>query len=181
MVYDNLSRQSAELALDAWMDSPHRQAGDTVWAYSLGTQGVLDYLRHHQDEPQKPIKYILMGSPELGGSSLRKPLPVSPVPAEQIDYDNVTFVVVQYDLVADAPARFSWLALLNLSAPIHVSAYHDLNMKHPDAVYVDPITGARTLYFTTKVLPLLERWDWLLRRADGLLGRGDPTEDRGGI
>ncbi|NVN48822.1 PE-PPE domain-containing protein [Mycolicibacterium hippocampi] len=149
-------------ALDHWIDTTWGYK--SVVAFSKGTHSVLGWIRENADDRDAhSVRFLLLGSPETpgnnypyeghkGGSGL----------PETGDYDNVTFVVRQYDGVADAPwDKFNLLALLNASFSTHLSGYDELDLDNPDAVFVDPVTGASTLYFRTDVLPILAPIDWL--------------------
>ncbi len=122
------------------------------------------------------MQFVLLGSPETPGNTYPYEgykgghgLP------QTGNYDNVYFVVREYDGIADAPYdKFNFLALLNASVSTHLAGYEDLDLDNPDAVYVDPKTGAKTLYFRSDVLPILTRIDWLasdeqMAKLDALL------------
>jgi hypothetical protein len=153
-------------ALKVWFNDGVRTSSDTVWAYSLGTHAAIGYIRDNQlNSETYNVKFILIAAPETPGNGNQGNghKNTEGLPNNWFTYDNVTFVVVQYDAIADAPAQ-SWnlLARLNASMSIHMEGYDDLDLDAYDAIYIDPVTQSRTLYFTTKVLPILAPLDWLL-------------------
>lgn len=148
-------------ALEPWIATT--PGSKTVVAYSKGTHAALGWLRENADElPAHRIEFVLLGSPETPGNggwrvghNLQSGLPPTN------DFQNVTFVVRQYDSVADSPVnRFNFLAMINASFSTHLEGYDGLDLDNPDAVYVDPKTGATTLYFRTDLLPMLSWMDW---------------------
>lgn len=150
-------------ALDRWISTT--SGTETVIAYSKGTHSALGWLRDNADETSAHrVQFILLGSPETPGNGrwsvghkLENGLP------DTEDFQNVTFVVRQYDSIADAPMnKFNILAAVNSSFSAHLEGYDGLDLDNPDAVYVDPDTGAKTLYFRTDVLPMLQWMDWFV-------------------
>lgn len=162
-------------AVDKWISTTSGRK--TLLAFSKGTHSALGWIRDNPyDFDAYTVKFVLLGSPETPGNTYPYEghkgghgLP------ETGNYDNVTFVVRQYDGYADAPYdKFNLLALMNASVTTHLNGYNNLDLDNPDAVYVDPKTGAKTLYFRSDVLPILAPIDWLtsdeqMAKLDALL------------
>lgn len=162
-------------ALDTWISTTWGRK--TVLAFSKGTHSVLGWIRTNEDDSAAhTIRFYLLGSPETPGNNypyegykFGRGLP------ETGDYENVTFIVRQYDGIADAPYdKFNFLALLNASVSMHLNGYDNLDLDNPDAVFIDPETGAETRYFRTDVLPILAPIDWItsdeqMAKLDALL------------
>lgn len=162
-------------ALDKWISTSTGKK--TVMAFSKGTHSVLGWIRENPlDLDAYTVQFVLLGSPETPGNTYPYEGHKGGHGLPQTgNYDNVYFVVREYDGIADAPYdKFNLLALLNASVSTHLAGYEDLDLDNPDAVYVDPKTGATTLYFRSDVLPILTRIDWLasdeqMAKLDALL------------
>lgn len=129
--------------------------------YSLSTHAVVGRLRT-DPESLRGIRIIMLGAPETppgnppndgNGYQNTEGLPTTG------DLSNVTMVVVQYDPVADAAVSPpNYWTRRNARMATHTYGYNGLDLTAPDAVHVDPVTGATVLYFRSEVLPMLE---WL--------------------
>ncbi|MGE2729087.1 PE-PPE domain-containing protein [Mycolicibacterium vaccae] len=155
-----LPTASGVWALDQWVSAT--PGSKTVIAYSKGTHSALGWIRENAHESSAhTVRFILLAAPETPGNggwrighNMGNGLPAG-------NFGNVSFVVRQYDKVADAPQDpFNFLAAINASMSTHLEGYDELDLDKPDAIYVDPKTGARTLYFRTDVLPLLSWTEW---------------------
>ncbi|MGE2735132.1 PE-PPE domain-containing protein [Mycolicibacterium vaccae] len=170
-----LPTASGVWALDQWVSTT--PGSKTVIAYSKGTHSALGWIRENADEMSAhTVRFVLLAAPETPGNggwrvghNLGNGLPATG------NFGNVSFVVRQYDKVADAPQDpFNFLAAINASMSTHLEGYDELDLDKPDAIYIDPKTGARTLYFRTDVLPLLAWTEWFatdeqIAQWDGLL------------
>lgn len=154
---------SGVAALDTWVA---QTSGDkVVLAYSKGTHSALGWVRENANDPvEETVRFVLFGAPETPGNAFPSQGydNANGLPATG-DFTNVTYIVRQYDKAADYPADWwNLLAVANASQTTHLQGYDKLNLSNPDAVWVDPKTGATTLYFRTDVLPILAGVDWLL-------------------
>lgn len=163
--------------LTAWVASSSRAPGDKVLSYSnavsVATGAIREMLAANASGQYKQaatnlseIEWLFAGSTETphaphtamgykNGAGL---------PTDQgAIFKNVTYLVAQYDVFADAPTdKTNLLAALNASLLVHIFNYSNLDLTKPDAVWVDPVTGSTTKYYTTKVLPILSGIAWLL-------------------
>lgn len=141
-----------------WVTDPARTDGDTVYAYSLGTDVAIAVLRQLAAEGKTIPKmhWVFFGSPETPGhrATVVGYKGVEGLPAGK--FDNVDFIVVKYDLFADPTARFGVLSFMNAVLTTHVFGYNGLDLSKPDYIHVDPVSGATTYIFEPKVLPLLQ-------------------------
>lgn len=157
---------SAYEAQGRWLESlpPTTVNGQkhTSVSYSMSTHATVGRLR---DEPEtlKGVHVILIGAPETPGNPKQgnghkntEGLPDGPVDVE------VDMVVRQYDPVADAAHNPNFYTWINSKMATHIYGYDHLDLTNPDAVYVDPVTGVKVLYFRSDVLPMLKPWDWAL-------------------
>ncbi|MCV7151621.1 Ig-like domain-containing protein [Mycolicibacterium pyrenivorans] len=154
---------SAYRAQGEWLESVKGVSlgpGETpvLVTYSLSTHAVVGRLRT-DPESLRGIRIIMLGAPETPGNpndgngyQNTEGLPTTG------DLSNVTMVVVQYDPVADAAVSPNYWTRRNARMATHTYGYNGLDLTAPDAVHVDPVTGATVLYFRSEVLPMLE---WL--------------------
>ncbi|KRE27288.1 hypothetical protein ASG82_12705 [Mycobacterium sp. Soil538] len=164
--YDNITVSSGTTALTTWI-SANGVGSDTFWTFSESTDSAIEYLSTHTNDMSD--HWYLLGSPSTPGNSNTstswRQLPVG-------DYSNVTFVVRQYDSVADYPAGSANKARSNASLSVHRSGYDKLDLTRPSATWVDPRTGATVLYFITYPLPiintLLRSQQWILSQDKAL-------------
>lgn len=144
-----LNRQTAQQTID-------RAAG-----YSLGSHVLVGYIRDNlDDERTRTLPMTLVGAPEAphnprkgNGHRNTEGLPAG-------DYGNVTFVVREYDPVADAATNPNFWSRINAKMSTHIHGYDDLG--EPDVVWRDDETGSVTEFHRSDVLPMLKGWDWLL-------------------
>lgn len=130
-------------------------------SFSASTQGATGWVRDHADEPAtRDVEIVAIGSSETPGNGWagRGHRGEEGLPTDQgAVYDNVTFVVRQYDPIADRAANPNLWSRINEKMSTHVRGYDDIDLDDPDATYVDPVTGSTTKYFRSDVLPML-RW-----------------------
>lgn len=144
-----LNRQTAQQTID-------RAAG-----YSLGSHVLVGWARDNlDDERTRTLPMTLVGAPEAphnprkgNGHKNTEGLPAG-------DYGNVTFVVREYDPVADAASNPNFWSRINAKMSTHIHGYD--NLGEPDVVWRDDETGSVTEFHRSDVLPMLKAWDWLL-------------------
>ncbi|UXA19496.1 PE-PPE domain-containing protein [Mycobacterium sp. SMC-4] len=160
-----VSSKSAQRAITRWAATPAAEvksaavpgSGRVLFAYSLSADGALGWVWSNPEQARQ-VEVWLLGSLNTVGNGNKGRNRADGQVLPDGDWSNVTTVVKQYDIVADAPHdRSNWLAVANASLAVHMFGYNGLDLTAPDSVYVDPRTGARTLYFRTDVLPIL-RW-----------------------
>lgn len=157
-----LSQRSIASGVDRLSQRVSRQgaaveAVDHVAGFSLGAVVAVGFIWDHPEQARH-VTFTLIGSPDTPegrpskgkGHKGRNGLPDG-------DWSNVTYVVKQFDPVADPVSKFSWLAAINASLSVHTRGYDGLDLTQPDAIDVDERTGARVLWFRTDDLPIL-RW-----------------------
>ena len=151
---------SAYNAQGRWLDTIDLAEDNTLVTYSLSTHATVGRLRE-APESLANVEVIMFGAPESPGNPnpgighhRKTGMPTTG------DLDNVTMVVAQYDHVADKPQHPNLWTYLNTSTSVHTRGYDDLDLDDPDARYVDPDTGAETIYYRTEVLPMLRWRDW---------------------
>ena len=159
-----LSNRSATRAITRWADTITVQAAKPeqprLVAFSLSAAGALDWIEQNPQQAKR-VEVWLLGSLNTVGNGNRGRTRTDEQVLPDGDWSNISTVVVQYDIVADAPAdRSNWLAVWNASLRVHMRGYDNLDLNNPDAVWVDPATGARTLYYRTDVLPILAWRQW---------------------
>jgi hypothetical protein len=167
--YDNINVTSGTQALTTWITA-NGAGPDTFWTFSESTDSAIQYLSTHANDMSD--HWFLLGSPSAPGNynttSSWMQLPAG-------DYSNVTFVVRQYDSVADIPAGSANSAKSNVSLGVHTSGYNNLNLTSPAATWVDPRTNATVLYYLTYPLPIIKTafrtQQWILGQ-DKLLRAG---------
>ncbi|WP_163720520.1 hypothetical protein [Mycolicibacterium psychrotolerans] len=164
--YDNITVSSGTKALTTWIGA-NGVGSDTIWTFSESTDSAIEYLSTHTNDMSD--HWYLLGSPSTPGnfntSTSWRQLPAG-------DYRNVTFVVRQYDSVADYPAGSANQARSNASLSVHRSGYDNLDLTRPSTTWVDPRTGVTVLYFTTYPLPIINTWfrsqQWILSQDKAL-------------
>lgn len=166
ITYDNITVSSGTKALTAWIGA-NGVGSDTFWTFSESTDSAIEYLGTHTNDMSD--HWYLMGSPSTPGnfntSASWRQLPAG-------DYSNVTFVVRQYDSVADYPAGSANQARSNVSISVHRSGYDNLDLTRPSATWVDPRTRVTVLYFSTYPLPIIKTLfrsqQWILSQDKAL-------------
>ena len=166
ITYDNITVSSGTTALARWIGA-NGAGSDTFWTFSESTDSAIEYLSTHTNDISD--HWYLLGSPSTPGNSNTGPswrqLPAG-------DYSNVTFVVLQYDSVADRPAGSANQAGSNISISVHRNGYNKLDLTRPAATWVDPRTSATVLYFSTYPLPIIKTLfrsqQWILSQDKAL-------------
>lgn len=154
--YANFSVNAASLrrGVQAIEDYVAAHPGEnTIWTYSDSTDAAIEYLNTHPEDTT--TQFYLLGAPSTPGNFnafsffSRHPTLADGVGA------NATFVLRQYDIVADVPAGTRNLARYNISQRVHRDGYNGLDLSNPAVSYTDPRTGSTTQYFLTYPLPLI--------------------------
>ena len=126
---------------------------NTIWTYSDSTDAAIEYVNTHPEDTT--TRFYLLGAPSTpGNSNITGTHPTLGSGA----HSNVTFVLRQYDIVADVPAGTANFARYNLSQSVHRNGYDNLNLANPAITYTDPRTGSATKYFLTYPLPAINKF-----------------------
>ncbi|MEW5810183.1 MAG: hypothetical protein AB1925_12070 [Actinomycetota bacterium] len=123
---------------------------NTIWTYSDSTDAVVEYVNTHPEDTT--TQFYLLGAPSTPGNVNvfnRHPTLMDG------NHANVTYVLRQYDIVADVPAGTRYFARANIRQAIHRRGYDNLDLTNPAVNYVDPRTGSTTKYFLTYPLPVI--------------------------
>lgn len=151
-------------AINTWAAAPVQAvapAPRTLVTYSASTQAATGWIRDNVDDPEtREVRVVALGSSETPGNGWtgvghkrESGLPTG----EGAVYDNVEFVVVQYDPVADKATNPNFWSRINEKMSTHTRGYDDIDLDDPDAVWTDPVTGSTTKYYRSDTLPML-RW-----------------------
>ena len=146
--YDNLTDESAARALEKFVDE-NGNSGNTIFAFSLGTNGVL---KHLAANPEDRNTYILLGSPSAPNSA--NPMAV-PIPETEAD---VSFVTRSGDAVPQYGQK-------GITVDAHVNGYRYLDLRR-DPVEKEQVSDNvdSSVYDGTAKLTWQERAEQ--RRAD---------------
>ena len=156
-----LDAQTGSRALQSVVDST---SGDLIiMGYSLGAASVYDRLRKWSDyswlapDPERVKLVVTFGNPEnkLGGEARYYQNVGLPdfQPYEHLE------VMMQYDSVADRPARWGFYSMINTAFARHFD-YYSVDINDPDnLVYREP-GGSTYMLITAEVLPMLSWLDW---------------------
>jgi hypothetical protein len=126
---------------------------NTIWTYSDSTDAVVEYVNTHPEDTT--TQFYLLGAPSTPGNvNIAKRHPT----LQAGDHSNVTYVLRQYDIVADVPAGTANFARYNLSQTVHRQGYNNLDLSNPAISYTDPQTGSSTKYFLTYPLPVINKF-----------------------
>ncbi|MHA0288168.1 hypothetical protein ACXYX3_17170 [Mycobacterium sp. C3-094] len=154
--YANFSVNAASLrrGVQAIEDYVAAHPGEnTIWTYSDSTDAAIEYLNTHPEDTT--TKFYLLGAPSTPGNfNAFSFFSRHPTLADGVG-SNATFVLRQYDIVADVPAGTRNFARYNLSQRVHRDGYNGLDLSDPAVSYTDPRTGSTTQYFLTYPLPLI--------------------------
>ncbi len=151
--YSNFSVNAASLrrGVQAIEDYVAAHPGEnTIWTYSDSTDAAIEYMNTHPEDTT--TRFYLLGAPSTPGNF--NVFKTHPTLATGVG-SNATFVVRQYDIVADVPAGTKNFARYNLSQRVHRDGYNGLDLSNPAVSYTDPRTGSTTQYFLTYPLPLI--------------------------
>lgn len=156
-----LDAQTGSRALQSVVDST---SGDLIiMGFSLGAASVYDRLRKWSDyswlapDPDRVKLVVTFGNPEnkLGGEARYYQNVGLPdfQPYEHLE------VMMQYDSVADRPARWGFYSMINTAFARHFD-YYSVDINDPDnLVYREP-GGSTYMLITAEVLPMLSWLDW---------------------
>ena len=154
--YANFSVNAASLrrGVQAIEDYVAAHPGEnTIWTYSDSTDAAIEYLNTHPEDTT--TQFYLLGAPSTPGNfSPFSFFSRHPTLADGVGA-NATFVLRQYDIVADVPAGTRNFARYNISQRVHRDGYNGLDLSNPAVSYTDPRTGSTTQYFLTYPLPLI--------------------------
>ncbi|WP_111509497.1 PE-PPE domain-containing protein [Mycobacterium kyogaense] len=154
--YANFSVNAASLqrGVQAIEDYVAAHPGEnTIWTYSDSTDAAIEYMNTHPEDTT--TQFYLLGAPSTPGNfSPFSFFSRHPTLANGVG-SNATFVLRQYDIVADVPAGTRNFARYNLSQRVHRDGYNGLDLSNPAVSYTDPRTGSTTQYFLTYPLPLI--------------------------
>lgn len=154
--YANFSVNAASLrrGVQAIEDYVAAHPGEnTIWTYSDSTDAAIEYLNTHPEDTT--TRFYLLGAPSTPGNfSPFSFFSRHPTLADGVGA-NATFVLRQYDIVADVPAGTKNFARYNISQRVHRDGYNGLDLSNPAVSYTDPRTGSTTQYFLTYPLPLI--------------------------
>jgi len=126
---------------------------NTIWTYSDSTDAAIEYVNTHPNDTT--TQFYLLGAPSTPGNAT---ITGTHPTLQSGAHPNVTFVVRQYDIVADVPAGTANFARYNLSQSVHRGGYDNLNLSNPAITYTDPRTGSATRYFLTYPLPAINKF-----------------------
>ncbi|TRW88460.1 hypothetical protein FK535_04540 [Mycolicibacterium sp. 018/SC-01/001] len=154
--YANFSVNAASLrrGVQAIEDYVAAHPGEnTIWTYSDSTDAAIEYLNTHPEDTT--TQFYLLGAPSTPGNfNAVSIFSRHPTLADGVG-SNATFVLRQYDIVADVPAGTKNFARYNISQRVHRDGYNGLDLSNPAVTYTDPRTGSTTQYFLTYPLPLI--------------------------
>ncbi|MEH3140915.1 MAG: hypothetical protein PGN37_12180 [Mycobacterium kyogaense] len=154
--YANFSPNAASLrrGVQAIEDYVAAHPGEnTIWTYSDSTDAAIEYMNTHPEDTT--TQFYLLGAPSTPGNfQAFSFFSRHPTLADGVG-SNATFVLRQYDIVADVPAGTRNFARYNLSQRVHRDGYNGLDLSNPAVSYTDPRTGSTTQYFLTYPLPLI--------------------------
>jgi hypothetical protein len=137
-------------ALTAWIDQKG-DSGNVIWTFSESTVSAIQYLNAH---PEDRNTWYLLGSPSTPGNYQKTASAWVVLNTHEAD---ITFIVRQYDSVADYPQGTLYKAQSNVSLKVHTKGYDGIVVANPDKS-VDLPNGARILYYLTYPLPSISVW-----------------------
>lgn len=166
-----ISVNNAPNPLDAKPGSRQLQAGvdrtdgDLIlMGWSLGASSVYDRLREWDNspsiapDPQRVKLVVTFGNPENRYGGEARLYPGVGVP-EDLPYAHLD-VAVQYDSVADRPARWGWYSMINNAFAQHLQYFQGVDINDPDNLIIRNADGSYNMLIKADVLPMLKWIDW---------------------